>query len=216
MPDLDLRFDEITERYHDRPLRAIRELANSGRLPSGPISLEIGSNRGRLLRELAARHPDRFYIGIEIRAKWAAEANESLQEEGIDNALVVRADALWTIPVLIDDGQLREVFVFYPDPWWKARHRRRRVIREEMLDLLSPKMADGAPMWVRTDVGPLANDMRAVLNAHSDFTPMPLERYPLVPLPHSERDVVTIANELPVHTLYYERGAVTHEPSSDA
>ena len=63
--------------------------------------------------------------------------------------------------------------------------------------------ATGATLWVRTDVGPLANDMRAVLNARADFEPMPLAEHPLDAFPRSERDTRSVKLGLPVHRLYY-------------
>lgn len=204
MADLDLRFDDITEQYFDRQLAEIREFARSHPLPDA-VSMEIGSNKGKFIRGLARANPDRYYLGIEIRRKWARMANKSYEREGLSNAHVMHADANLAVPVLLDDGQLHELFVLYPDPWWKARHRKRRVIRTESLDLLARKMAPGGKLWIRTDVGSLANDMRADLNAHPEFEPTQLSEYPLTPFPYSERDDVTITNELPVQLLYYTR-----------
>ena len=204
MADLDLRFDPITEEFYDQQLAAIRQWARAHPL-QGPVSLEIGSNRGRFLRGLATARPDHLLLGIELRKSWAEQANRSFERHGIQNATVLRADAAMAIPILIDPGQLAEVFVFYPDPWWKTRHQKRRIVRPDMLDLLAQKMRPHAPLWIRTDVGPLANAMRAVLNAHDAFEPLPLAEFPAPPLPHSERDVVTIRNKLPVQLLYYRR-----------
>ena len=204
MADLDLRFDELTEKYSSKPLAELRAFARERALPER-LSMEIGSNKGQFLRRLAAAHPERFYLGVELRPKWAEQANASFERLGLENAHVLSADALLALPVLVDDGQLEELFVLYPDPWWKARHRRRRVIRAEHLDLLALKMRAGARLYVRTDVGPLANDMRADLNAHPAFEPLKLKAYPLQRLPYSERDSLTIANALPVQLLYYVR-----------
>lgn len=204
MADLELRFDEITEKYNDRQLSMLREYARTTPLPAR-VSLEIGSNKGRLIRALAQRHPEKFFLGIEYQKKLVRVAARRLRKKGLTNAHVLHANAELALPILIDDGQIAELFVYYPDPWWKKRHRKRRIIRPDTLDLLSPKLAPGAPLWIRTDVGPFANDMRGVLNAHPDFEPLPLEDYPLEPFPYSERDVVTIDNELPVHLLYYRR-----------
>ena len=208
MADLTLRFDDVIETHYDRQLAQIREWteANQHTIPSS-LSIEIGSHRGQFLRQLAARHPDGFYLGVEIRKKWTEQANKRFERYGLTNAHVIRADAAHVIPIVVDDGQLGELFVLYPDPWWKARHKKRRVIRKEMLDMLSPKFAPHGKLWVRTDVGPLANDMRATLNAHPDFEPLPLADYPLSPFPFSERDVVTMRNDLPVQLLYYRKRA---------
>ncbi len=204
MADLNYRFDDITEQYASRPLAEVREYAKNNTL-SDQLSMEIGSNKGQFLRGLAVENPDTFYLGIEIRPKWASQANESFEKEGISNAHILSADAFHALPILVDDGQLKELFVLYPDPWWKARHRKRRVIQTSNLDMLAKKMSPGAKLWIRTDVGPLANDMRADLNAHPEFEPIPLKDYPLDPFPYSERDTLTIKKSLPVQLLYYQR-----------
>lgn len=204
MADLDLRFDDITEQYSSKPLAELRDYARTTTLPAR-LSMEIGSNKGQFLRGLARKNPEKFYLGVELRRKWANQANHSFEKEGIDNAHILSADAFLALPILVDAGQLEELFVLYPDPWWKVRHRRRRVIQTDNLDLLSEKMCSGANLWVRTDVGPLANDMRADPNAHPDFEPLPLEAYPLDPFPYSERDTLTIKKSLPVQLLYYRK-----------
>lgn len=204
MADLNIRFDDIIEKYSSKPLAELRAYAREKTLPDR-LSMEIGSNKGRFLRGLASRHPDKFYLGVELRTKWAQQANTSFEREGIKNAHILSADAFIALPILVDDGQLEELFVLYPDPWWKERHKRRRVIRTEHLDLLSQKMCQGGNLWIRTDVGPLANDMRADLNAHPDFEPLPLAEHPLEPFPWSERDTLTISKEMPVQVLYYRK-----------
>ena len=206
MADLDYRFDDVIEEHYDRQLAEVRAFARQADL-GGHLALEIGSNRGQFLAGLAARHPERRYVGVELRKKWAEEANARLDELGLDHAHVLRADALFVLPIVFDPGQIDEVFVLYPDPWWKRRHRKRRIIRDEFLDLLAPRMAPGAPLWVRTDVGPLAHDMRDVLLDHPAFEPMPLADYPARPLPCSTRDTVTLRNELPVQLVYFRRVA---------
>ena len=204
MPDLTLRFDDITEEFSDRMLAHIRDFARGTPLPQA-LTVEIGSNRGKFIEGLALRHPDRFFLGIELRAKYVQQANARYARLGLTNALILRADANLAMPILFDDGQLTELFALYPDPWWKKRHRKRRIIRPESLDLLARKLRPGGKLWVRTDVGPLANDMRATLNAHPEFEPTPLEQHPLDPFPYSERDTRSIRMGMPVQLLYYTR-----------
>ncbi len=208
MADLELRFDDIIETHYDRQLADIRAwaTAHEADMPAR-ICVEVGSHRGQFLRRLAARHPDRFYLGVEIRKKWTEQANQRFSRDGLDNAHVLRADAAHLLPIAVDDGQLGECFILYPDPWWKTRHRKRRIVREEILDILAAKFAPGGHLWIRTDVGPLAHDMRDVLHDHPAFEPLPLSEYPRTPFPRSERDALTIQNGLPVHTLYFQRRA---------
>lgn len=204
MPDLEYRFDDTTEEYCARQLVEVREFARTVSLP-GDLALEIGSNRGRFLLELARRAPDRVHLGVELRFKYAKLARRDLRRHGIENAHVVCADAALLLPVAIDDGQLAEMFLLYPDPWWKQRHRKRRVIRPDFLDLLARKMRSGGRVWIRTDVGPLADDMRDTLLAHPEFEPVAPEQFPLQPFPRSTRERHWVAAKNPVNLVYFSR-----------
>jgi tRNA (guanine-N7-)-methyltransferase len=204
MPDLDLRFDATTEQFNDRSLTIVREFAKTW-TPRPPVSIEIGSNRGLFLRKLAQENPERDYLGIELRPKFAQLSEEGFARDGITNARVLPCDAALAFPILFGPEEIGELFVLYPDPWWKTRHRKRRIIRPDFLDLVAEKMIKGGKIWCRTDVGSLANDMRGVLNAHPAFRPIPLDDYPTTPFLRSEREVRTIAMGMPVNVLYYER-----------
>lgn len=204
MADLELRFDAYTEKFSSRSLVELREYATSNPFV-GPVSIEIGSNRGRFLIDLARRNPDRQYLGIELRRSYA-EASQSLaRRTGVNNVWMIHADANLAIPILLDDGQLAEMFLLYPDPWWKSRHHKRRMIQPEFLDLLARKMPSGGKVWIRTDVGPLADDMRTTLIDHDAFRIMKQDEYPLEPFPWTNREYHWFAKHLPSHLVYFER-----------
>ncbi|RAL23551.1 tRNA (guanosine(46)-N7)-methyltransferase TrmB [Lujinxingia litoralis] len=204
MADLSLRFDEVIEENYDRMLTRIREFAHATPLPER-VSLEIGSNRANFLRQLAQRHPDRHYLGIEWRKKYVDFGKVNLLEHGVTNADLLQADATLAIPILFEAGQLSELFILFPDPWWKKRHQKRRIIQPHTLDLFAEKMHSGAHLWLRTDVGTLADDFRVDLDAHPEFELLPFEEMPLEPYPRTTREVKILRKGLPVHTLYYVR-----------
>lgn len=154
---------------------------------------------------MAQQFPDRVALGIEIRNKYAKLARRDLEKANVDNAYVLAADAALALPILIDDGQISDVFVLYPDPWWKKKHRKRRVIRPDFLDLLARKMESGGHVWVRSDVGPLADDMRDTLLAHPEFEPLPPEEFPVQPFPRSTRERKWVAAHNPVNLVYFRR-----------
>ncbi len=204
MPDLGYRFDDITEEYSSRMLDEIRRFARETPLPDR-LMLEIGTNRGRFLLPLAQQFPDRVALGVEIRNKYAKLARRDLQKAGVDNAYVLSADIALALPILVDDGQISDVFILYPDPWWKERHKKRRVIRDDLLDVLHPKLADGATLWIRTDVGPLADDMRDVLIDHPGFEPLPPDEFPLPSFPRSTRERKWVAEGNPINLVYFRK-----------
>jgi tRNA (guanine-N7-)-methyltransferase len=201
--NLDYRFDDHIETYQAPELERIRSFARSKTLPD-QVSLEIGTNRGRFLSELARRFPDRYFLGVEWTSL-AANARSRLKRDGVENADVLAADANHVLPILIDDGQLREVFLLFPDPWWKMRHRKRRVIQPEFLDLIARKMPSGGRLWIRTDVGTFADDMREIIAAHQEFEPVDVFEFPLEPFPRSTRERHVIRGGIPIHTIYYQR-----------
>ncbi|MFU8804626.1 MAG: tRNA (guanine(46)-N(7))-methyltransferase TrmB [Bradymonadaceae bacterium] len=204
MADLSYRFDPLTEKHYAWHLAELREVAKELTLPS-TVSVEIGSNRANFLRDLSLAHAERFHIGLEWREKYVQMGLENLKAHDVDNALLLQADANYALPILFDDGQIGELFILFPDPWWKLRHRKRRIIQPPMLDLLEKKMSSGAVLWIRTDVGPLADDMREVLAEHGAFEPLPFEDYPTVPFPRTTREVHIIKKGLPIHLLYFRR-----------
>lgn len=204
MPDLDYRFDKYTEEYQADELDEIRSFARDNDLPDG-VGLEIGTNRGRFLTELSQRRPGQTFVGVEWTKKHAETAEKRLNRHDIDNAYVLNADVKHVIPVLFDAGQLEDVFLLYPDPWWKTRHHKRRVIQPDFLDMLAPKMADGSHLWIRTDVGPYADHMAGIIDAHCHFRALPADDYPVDPFPRSTRERHVIRQGLPVHCLYYQK-----------
>lgn len=204
MVDLDFRFDEITEQYSGRTLARIREFAAETVL-DGPMVLEIGSNRGRFLLGLAENRPELLHLGVELRRKYARSASKRIARAGVPNAHVLCADANLVVPILADDGQIEEFFLICPDPWWKARHEKRRIIQPEFLDLMERKMPAGGRIYVRTDVGTLADWMRGHLDEHPAFEPMAPEDYPAEGFPRSTRERHIMGYGMPMFPLYYVR-----------
>jgi len=202
--DLSYRFDTYTENHYGHQLARLRELATGLELPSR-LSVEIGSNRANFLAGLSERRPERFHVGLEWRKKYVDLGHRMFQRRGIENALLLQADANFAMPILFDDGQIEEVFILFPDPWWKKRHYKRRVIQPDFLDLMHRKMSSGGILWIRTDVGPLADDMRDTLDAHKSFEPLKFDEFPSHPFPRTTREVKIIDQGLPINLLYYRR-----------
>jgi len=95
---------------------------------SAALEVEVGSGKGLFLRSAAAAYPDVNFLGIEISHKYARFAAAGLVKRGLTNATIVSGDALRIFAELLPDASLQAVHVYFPDPWWKKRHRRRRVV----------------------------------------------------------------------------------------
>ncbi len=127
--------------------------------PAGrDVELEIGSGHGGYALAFAARHPDRVLVAIEQRRKFAADLEERGRRRGHANLVVLTGDARVLAPRLFPAGSLAAVHVHFPDPWWKRRHERRRLVDDGMSTLLLRLLRPGGLLDFRTDVERYALD----------------------------------------------------------
>jgi tRNA (guanine-N7-)-methyltransferase len=126
----------------------IHELLGEG----GPLELEIGFGRARFLLDRAAARPQTRFLGVETRRKWVHRAGARAAKRGLDNVVVRHGDAREAVSRLVPDACVERAFVNFPDPWWKARHRKRLVLTEEVGRKLARLLADRGELFVQTDV----------------------------------------------------------------
>lgn len=130
---------------------------------SGPIELEVGFGLGRFLFERAAARPDIRFIGIEVKAKLGHHVEERRQKLGITNAVAFYADAREFLPKARPDHSVSRVYLLFPDPWWKKRHKKRRVLDEAFLREVRRLLQADGELFVETDVEERYQEMRASL-----------------------------------------------------
>lgn len=118
----------------------------------GPLELDIGFGRGMSLFARAERAPDSRIVGIEIKAKWATKVERRRARLGLSHVRVWAGDAREILRRCGPEGCVARVFVHFPDPWWKKRHQKRRVLQPSFLDTLGRLMAAGGELFVQTDV----------------------------------------------------------------
>jgi tRNA (guanine-N7-)-methyltransferase len=119
---------------------------------AGRLELEIGCGHGGYAVAFGQRWPERALVGIEQRKKFAAMVAEKVERRGLGNVLVLRGDARLLAPRLFAAGSLAAIHVHFPDPWWKRRHERRRLVDDGMSWLLRGLLAPGGLLDFRTDV----------------------------------------------------------------
>jgi tRNA (guanine-N7-)-methyltransferase len=117
-----------------------------------PLEVEVGSGKGLFLRNAAVQCPDTDFLGIEVAAKYAQYSAAMLVKRNLRNAVVAQADALRIFAELLPDDSLRAVHVYFPDPWWKKRHKKRRVMREPLLRDIERTLVPGGRLHFWTDV----------------------------------------------------------------
>ncbi|HZZ74178.1 MAG TPA: tRNA (guanosine(46)-N7)-methyltransferase TrmB [Pirellulales bacterium] len=117
-----------------------------------PLEIEVGSGKGLFMAAAATAEPEKNFIGIEIAERYARYAASRLKKRGLENAYMVAANAERVFQELISAASLAAVHVYFPDPWWKARHRRRRVMNESFVRNVERVLLPGGKLHFWTDV----------------------------------------------------------------
>lgn len=117
-----------------------------------PLEVEVGSGKGLFLAGAVGANPDHNFLGIEVSQKYARYAAARLVRQASDNGLMVGGDALALFREWFPDGSLAAVHVYFPDPWWKKRHKKRRVLNEQFLRDAERTLAPGGTLHFWTDV----------------------------------------------------------------
>ncbi|MEW4983816.1 MAG: tRNA (guanosine(46)-N7)-methyltransferase TrmB [Cycloclasticus sp.] len=134
-----------------------------------PITLEIGFGNGESLVTMASDNPDRNFIGIEVHRPGVGHLLRTVLEKKLSNVRVFDTDAIEVLQQAIPDHSLDCVQLFFPDPWHKKRHHKRRIVQIEFLDLIHSKLKMGGRFHAATDWENYAEHMIETLNAHNGF-----------------------------------------------
>ena len=137
---------------------------------TAPVTLEIGFGNGESLLEMAAAAPNEDFIGIEVHRPGVGHLALGIERLGLTNIRIVAEDAVPFIRDRIANASLDRLLLYFPDPWHKARHHKRRIVQTEFANLVSQKLKPGGLWHLATDWAPYAEHMRAVLDAHPDFS----------------------------------------------
>lgn len=131
-----------------------------------PLILEIGFGNGESLFEMAAAHPKKDYLGIEVHRPGVGHLMRLLAQHGLTNVRIFCADAVDVLERCLPDASLDGVNLFFPDPWPKKRHHKRRLINPDVIDLIAGKLKLGGRFHTATDWEDYARAMLSVLNAN--------------------------------------------------
>ena len=137
---------------------------------SGPLELDIGFGRGLSLFERSAAAPESRIVGIEVKTKLAYKAAERLEKRRIEKVKILCGDAREILKRAEPGRSVQRVALHFPDPWWKKRHDKRRVIGEALLAELARLMKPGGELFIQTDVEHRAEQYRAQLQGTPGFT----------------------------------------------
>ncbi len=134
-----------------------------------PRVLEIGFGMGQSLLAMAESSPDTDFIGIEVHTPGVGKLFHDMAETGVDNIRVYRHDAVEVIRDCIADNSLDRVQIFFPDPWHKKKHHKRRLIQPVFLRQLENKLRPAGVLHLATDWQPYAEQMMTVISANEHF-----------------------------------------------
>ena len=152
-----------------------------------PVWLEIGVGNGDNLAALAERHPDRNFLGIEVHRPGIGHLLLRLETRALGNVRLLRHDAVEVLSHSLAPASLAGAFLFFPDPWPKRRHHKRRILQPGLVDLLARAIRPGGLFLAATDCEGYAQQMLAVIEAspafenlagRGAFSPRPQERTP--------------------------------------
>jgi tRNA (guanine-N7-)-methyltransferase len=131
---------------------------------NGPLVLEIGFGMGESTAAIALAQPERNFLGVEVYPAGVGSLLRRIDEAGLTNLRIIQHDAIDVLAHMMSPASLAAVHVFFPDPWPKARHHKRRLIRPEVVALIASRLAPGGVLHCATDWAHYALQMLQVLS----------------------------------------------------
>lgn len=137
---------------------------------ASPLLVEIGSGTGDALVADALAHPEASLVAFEVYERAVASTLAKLSAAGAENVRILMVDGVQGLTELFDAGQLSRLTTYFPDPWPKKRHHKRRLVQPDFADLVRSRLAIGGEWYLATDWPDYAEQMREVLDATEGLT----------------------------------------------
>jgi tRNA (guanine-N7-)-methyltransferase len=146
---------------------------------SGPLEIELGCGKGLFLLNASQANPRRLYLGLEISKKYGRFAAYRLARQQRSNARIIRGDGMRFMSEFAADRSVEAVHVYFPDPWWKERHRRRRIINPQVVRDIQRVLQPQGLLHFWTDVEEYFESACEIIRAHSALRgPLPVNERP--------------------------------------
>ena len=144
--------------------------------PGVPVVVEVGFGDGRATAQMAAADPGTGILAIDVHTPGVGELLARIDEGGLRNVAVIEGDALAALAERVSPGSLAGLRSFFPDPWPKVRHHKRRLVQPAVLDLVRSRLVPGGTWWLATDWAEYAESMRACFGADPHWSGGPIAR----------------------------------------
>lgn len=134
-----------------------------------PVDVEIGCGRPHFFFDRAKNFAERNIVGIEWKFEFMEQAQRRIQREHHQNAAAFHGNAWLLVPLLFRANSISQVFVNFPDPWWKNKHKKRLVLNDVFLSALHERMTDDGFILLQTDVSDLFDSYEETIHEHGGF-----------------------------------------------
>ena len=172
---------------------------------AAPIEVDLGCGRGDYAWQRAVGSPEIHVVALEARRKWIMRLRQRCRHQGVTNLRAILCDATQDLPVLFAANSVRGFTVHHPDPWWKKRHHKRRLIRHQVILQIAEIVQPGGFVYIQTDVPDLAEEIRSVFSTCPAFKPTSAEtlRSQHLGEVQSHRETKCLRLGIPVQRLAY-------------
>ncbi|MBV2092790.1 MAG: tRNA (guanosine(46)-N7)-methyltransferase TrmB [Candidatus Thiodiazotropha sp. (ex Ctena orbiculata)] len=134
-----------------------------------PVTLEIGFGNGESLRQMAQNQPQQNFLGVEVHGPGVGHLMIQLDQHQLNNVRILKHDAMELLRHHLQPGSLQRVQLYFPDPWHKRKHNKRRIVQDEFAELINRMLIPGGILHMATDWEDYARQMMSVLSAHRGF-----------------------------------------------
>jgi tRNA (guanine-N7-)-methyltransferase len=189
-------------RFTPMPLEIEKVFAD----PAQPLFLDIGCARGRFLLKMAELFPNQNFLGVEIREPLVTEANRIRDEKNLTNLHYEFVNATLSLDRLLEklpQSILQTVTIQFPDPWYKKKHAKRRMVNDKLVEIVAAHLSVGGKVFIQTDVEFLADEMFALFRENKTLKEIEINENPF-PL-KTEREQAVEDKNLPIFRALFEK-----------
>lgn len=188
--------------FEPEPIELEKVFAN----PELPLHLDIGCARGRFILKMAQIEKGQNFLGVEIREPLVIEGNRIAREKNLDNLHYEFCNAMLKLGKLLEKipaGVLQTVTIQFPDPWFKKKHAKRRMVNAELVETVVERIADGGMIFIQTDIEFLADEMFVLFRANEKLNETATAENPF-PI-KTEREAAVEEKNLPVYRTIFQK-----------